>query len=243
METVKERTAALPLFVSPRFAHAIRDKKGHQVVQCYASGDLSDTEMAALIVKAVNSFTAHLATLAKFVRIFESDDPFDRDMVPLVKEAMSEARTALSSAAGTSDELRKHVSGIGKNFSAPDNDVHEHRAHETGSGLAGEVANLRAENEKLKNSYRCYSCRQVFDEDDGHGLAAAHFGSTLNGDRPKCEAILNGTATWGGGPHDPFLRVRKDHYDAMQKEIADLRARIALSSAAVGEGTHDEAKR
>lgn len=74
--------------------------------------------------------------------------------------------------------------------------------------------------------YRCYSCKQVFEEDHGHGLAREHFGSHLAGDQPKCLEILKGTATWGGGPHDPFYRVNKKHYDALEKEVAVLRAKV-----------------
>ena len=81
--------------------------------------------------------------------------------------------------------------------------------------------------ERLRKSYRCYSCKQVFEEDDGYGLARQHFGSHLNGDQPKCHEILNGGASWGGGPHDPYIRVRKDIYDAKEEEITELTARCA----------------
>ncbi len=86
---------------------------------------------------------------------------------------------------------------------------------------------LVTENKRLKNSYRCYSCKQVFEEDDGHGLANEHFGSWLKGDRPKCEDCLRGTATWRGGPHDPFYRVRKEEYDSLHARIAELEAQLA----------------
>lgn len=86
-----------------------------------------------------------------------------------------------------------------------------------------EIDELRAENERLKRSYRCYSCKQVFDEDNGHGLAAEHFGDWLKGDRPKCEDCLTGKATWGGGPHDPFYRVRKDEYEALMRDSEELK--------------------
>jgi hypothetical protein len=91
--------------------------------------------------------------------------------------------------------------------------------------IAGACGDLIREVERLRNSYRCYSCKQTFAEDHGHGLAREHFGSHLNGDQPKCLEILTGKATWGGGPHDPFYRVRKEHYDALEKEVVDLRAR------------------
>lgn len=112
-------------------------------------------------------------------------------------------------------------------------------SYETGRILREAAAELDRQDEEiaaLKRSYRCYSCKQVFEEDDGHGLAAEHFGNWLKGDRPKCEDVLKGTATWGGGPHDPFYRVRKEDYDRQAERIraletaeAEMRERAALS--------------
>ena len=94
---------------------------------------------------------------------------------------------------------------------------------------------LKRVRDEASSAYRCYSCKQVFEEDHGHGLAFEHFGSHLAGDVPKCTGILNGTATWGGGPHDPFYRVRKDHYEMMEKEIIELKAECFKLSAGVCE--------
>ena len=95
-----------------------------------------------------------------------------------------------------------------------------------------EIDDLRAENERLKRSYRCYSCKQVFEEDHGYGLASQHFGNWLKGDRPKCEDCLRGTASWGGGPHDPFYRVRKEVYDQLVADSEELKRLRAASDAA-----------
>lgn len=77
------------------------------------------------------------------------------------------------------------------------------------------IRELEAQVALLKTQYRCYSCKQVFNEDHGHGLAREHFGSAYRGDLPKCCEVIDGKATWGGGYHDPFYRVRKDHYDEL----------------------------
>lgn len=93
--------------------------------------------------------------------------------------------------------------------------------------LTEERDRLKAERDKFEQSYRCYSCKRWFEEDHGHGLASEHFGDWLKGDRPKCEDCLRGTATWGGGPHDPFYRVRKETYDALTSENKRLKEALA----------------
>ena len=99
------------------------------------------------------------------------------------------------------------------------------------NSIRAKLAEAERERDKAKRQYKCYSCKQIFEEDEGHGLASEHFGSALRDPLPKCCEVIDGTGRWGGGPHDPFYRVLKTHYaeiitsrDAAISELAKLRA-------------------
>lgn len=70
------------------------------------------------------------------------------------------------------------------------------------------------------SGWRCFHCRQVFTDE---GLARQHFGDHVS-DLPLC--IQYAQKGMGGGPHDPYIRIRKDEFrriitagDADREEI------------------------
>jgi hypothetical protein len=62
--------------------------------------------------------------------------------------------------------------------------------------------------------YRCFHCHKVFTEESG--LAQEHFGEHTT-DLPLC--IKYARTGQGGGPHDPYVRVKRSE---LAKAEADL---------------------
>lgn len=108
-------------------------------------------------------------------------------------------------------------------FTMPTNEMSRARydAVDMLSALAAERDSAIAERDKERNSYRCYACKQVFEEDHGHGLAAAHFGRAALSMRTKCQDFLDRTSA--GGPHDPFLNRLFEQVDGLQAELEETK--------------------
>ena len=90
------------------------------------------------------------------------------------------------------------------------------------------IEDLLARVEKEQRSYRCYCCKAVFEEDNGHGLAAEHFGRNAVKMRTKCAEFLDRRV--GGGPHDPVMRaldVIQAKLEAAEQELDRLREAIS----------------
>ncbi len=74
--------------------------------------------------------------------------------------------------------------------------------------------------------YRCFHCKQVFCPE----IAQDHFGKHTT-DLPKCiQYARNGS---GGGPHDAYIRIRKD-------EFAKILAALDLAKGLMA-GRHSDA--
>lgn len=68
---------------------------------------------------------------------------------------------------------------------------------------ADRIERLVNEKAVLERSYKCFHCKQAFTDE---GLAQQHFGDHTT-DLPLC--IQYARSGSGGGPHDPYIRLKK----------------------------------
>jgi hypothetical protein len=68
----------------------------------------------------------------------------------------------------------------------------------------------------MSDTYRCFHCKKVFEED----LARQHFGDHIN-DLPLC--IKYAKTGMGGGPHDPYVRLRESEYQKLLSQSERLK--------------------